>query len=403
MLALVLEAAVRFIRNMASYNVRTVVGLFSLTIIVGHPTDKCMPSPPPTISARTKHNCVNVHAVALRMQNHAGPSGYDRLAPFLTQNIVRAQRAKNLSERILLKLLARYVEHSGSTWYSRESLLTELHLAKEWLRNDHQLFHFLYGENSFRYLTNLRRISKRKNWAVATFHTPAWKFHEKVQHQRHIEQLDGAIAVSTVQMPFLETLLPGRVHFVPHGVDTDFFQPSETPPRGPLNFIMVGSHLRDYDIAAQAIGVIGRKYPSTRFTIVTNPTEARRFDGFTNTEVLAGVSDEKLRELYQASHALLLPLTDSTANNSLLEAMACGLPVVSTDLVGVRDYIDHPAAVLTPRGELDALVEVLDNFCKFGVPDEMRDASRTQALKFDWARVAGRTQSIYAQIMSERV
>lgn len=46
--------------------------------------------------------------------------------------------------------------------------------------------------------------------------------------------------------------------------------------------------------------------------------------------------------MYQESD-LLVVLLDSTANNSLLEAMACGMPMVTTDLQGVRDYVARSA------------------------------------------------------------
>lgn len=50
------------------------------------------------------------------------------------------------------------------------------------------------------------------------------------------------------------------------------------------------------------------------------------------------ISNEQLLYLYNNSRLLFLPLKDSTANNSLLEALACGVPVVATDLPGIKDY-----------------------------------------------------------------
>ena len=50
------------------------------------------------------------------------------------------------------------------------------------------------------------------------------------------------------------------------------------------------------------------------------------------------VSDEKLRDFYQKSYLLLMPMESCSANNSLVEALACGLPVVTTAIGGIEDY-----------------------------------------------------------------
>ena len=45
-------------------------------------------------------------------------------------------------------------------------------------------------------------------------------------------------------------------------------------------------------------------------------------------------------------------------NNSLLEGMASGLAVVSTDLQGIRDYASEKGCVLVEKGDVDTLTDV---------------------------------------------
>jgi glycosyltransferase involved in cell wall biosynthesis len=63
--------------------------------------------------------------------------------------------------------------------------------------------------------------------------------------------------------------------------------------------------------------------------------------------------------LYNDSRLLFLPLIDATANNSLLEASACGVPVITSDLPAVREYTDDSFAYYY-RCEKDCVDYVLE-------------------------------------------
>ena len=49
-----------------------------------------------------------------------------------------------------------------------------------------------------------------------------------------------------------------------------------------------------------------------------------------------GLTDAELRDLYHSSDIAFIPLTNATANNAVLEAMASGIPLISTDLPAIR-------------------------------------------------------------------
>jgi len=124
------------------------------------------------------------------------------------------------------------------------------------------------------------------------------------------------------------------LHQVLHGIDTDFFTPrTEARREGPFRCVTAGHWLRDWT-AVRAVAVA---LPDVEFHVVTDRDTG--LAGLANVRTHRNVDDATLRSIYQQSDALFLPLVQSTANNTLLEGIACGLPAVSTDLPSVGIFI----------------------------------------------------------------
>ena len=342
---------------------------------------------------------LEVNIINLRMSHHAGPSGYDRIAQGLQANPIIPDM-RNIPIRIASKLLSPLISGSGSLWYNRVSMCSEFYAANAWLRNNNQLFHFLYGENSYRYFGNIRSLWNRQNKLLCTFHTPIWRLREVVQCEKHYRYLDAVVIMSNSQRDyFVEQLDSDRVFFVPHGVDTDYFSPRQelrlSDPPG-LRFVTVGYHLRDFEVLAKIASALERYHPTARIDLVARPDRVGLLEGRPNVRCLSGISDAELLELYQTSDVLLLPLVDATANNSLLEGMACGLPVVSTDLPGVRDYVSDGCSLLSPIKDADAHINAVLDICEGRVElSSMARASREKAEEFDWPRVSAMLEAVY--------
>jgi len=222
-----------------------------------------------------------------------------------------------------------------------------------------------------------------------------------VVDRKHLARTDAAIVVSTAQMDFLcEIVGHDRVFFVPHGIDVNYFSPAEKRLEQSDKFqcLFVGRHLRDLGTLANTAKLLASDKQFS-FTVVTRQDKFDRFANLKNVTALANINDRQLLELYQQSDLLVLPLLDCTANNTLLEAMACGLPIVSTDLQGVRDYVSNESAILVPKGDARAFADVLVSLERDRHQlAAMAEASRPQAIIFRWESVAKRTWDVYRQV-----
>lgn len=292
-----------------------------------------------------------------------------------------------------------------ANWYDRNAFSLEFELLIEMIRSSSSVFHFLYGEHSTRYLGLLNRIFGNKNRIVATYHQLPSFFERRIEQFSHVKYLDAVILVGSNQRAVFEKIATSdKIHVIPHGVDTSFFVPGDELPgerKKYVQCITVGSNYRDFDTHIQVIqylnGIVGS---DIRFVVVGSKQYASYYENISNVKYLHGVSDNEMRRLYQDSDVLLLPLLDATACNALLEGMSCGLPIIITDVGGVRDYVDESCAILTPlQDAMEMSMELtqllLDKQKRINIG---RNARNRAVNWLDWKVVASDIQKIYLDL-----
>jgi glycosyltransferase involved in cell wall biosynthesis len=270
------------------------------------------------------------------------------------------------------------------------------HSAPGCLLNRTQIVHFLDGEHGVQFLPAwLKNINRGRAKIVASYHQPVELLKTLIRPEL-IDKLDHVNLVSPTQTSyFLQFLPPERVSVILHGIDTKFFEPRmQSEERNIFRCITVGHHLRDW----QAIAAVADKLKVERdieFHIVTShQTSIEEFD---NVVIHRNVSDETLLSIYQQSDVLFMPLKDSTANNALLEGIACGLPVVSTKLDSVAAYLPGGEALLVenndPRQLTDALLKLRGNS---DTRLKMGRQARRRAGELSWLTRAQEYEKIYS-------
>jgi glycosyltransferase involved in cell wall biosynthesis len=235
----------------------------------------------------------------------------------------------------------------------------------------------------------------RRPRMVATFHQPAALLPGMVDATA-LARLDAVVLLCEAQRAAVEGLVdPARIHVLPHGVDCGFFTPGPRRDGPGFRLLSVGHWLRDHATAFAVLARLRAAGLDATLRLVT-PTPPQGVPEGVALE--AGLDDEVLRQAYRDADALLLPLEDATANNAILEAMACGCPVVTTDVGGVAEMTGD-AARLVPRGDARALADaVLALAADAGAAAALGRAARARAEALDWRHVAARHAALYERL-----
>ena len=330
-------------------------------------------------------------------------SGYTRLSKHIPESqLVHETRAnsRSIGERTLVKMLDTF---AGSSWYRLASLKLEYRAFQAMQAGFGGLIHLMWAERDWGFIDQLP-IDRWNTALCGTFHSPPDTLPKVVNAPKRLKNFAAVILMSEVQRPFFESLgVPSdRIHVVHHGIDCEFFNPSRTDRKGRFTAIFVGNYRRNFDLLAQICGLL-EPYEDIEIRIIAPKSRIAGFAGRKNVRASSGLSDVDLRDAYRESSCLLLTLETATANNAILEAMACGLPIVAEDVGGVGEYTGTSSAILCQLGSAEEIVgAILRLYKNADMRRRMGDAARARAEELSWSMVGKRTVAVYEEVLAKR-
>jgi glycosyltransferase involved in cell wall biosynthesis len=165
---------------------------------------------------------------------------------------------------------------------------------------------------------------------------------------------------------------------IPNVVDVLRFRPADAEdrrdPRAPHIVVARNlEHLYGNDVAIRAFAHVRKRLPAARLTIAGSGPEAetlRRLAvelGVADAVRFAGRLDpDEMVDLYRSADLTLNPSRADNTPNSILESLACGVAVVSTDVGGVPFLVEHSQTAMlvapdSPEPTAAAISHVLDD------------------------------------------
>jgi len=343
-----------------------------------------------------------VHHVLYRHPHHAGASGYDRLCDFVGEEIQVNPALYYAGETLLRPWALLDARFGGHFEYSRYDWVLERALMSAMRKERGALFHVLYGEKNFRHSWKLAGVNGNK--LIATLHHPAEHYEWLFRSTRHLGFLSHAIVMSEALRAFAEDLVgKGRVSVVPYGVDVNYFKPIARRRDGKVpRLVFAGFHERDYDALSHIVQALMSAHDTAEFVMISRDSRceqiARRFPA--RTRCVAQLSDDDYLAALQTSDLMVLPLKRSVACTAVLEALACGVPVLTND-GGIRDYVGK-AGILCEVGDSSGMADAALSLLRDAHSlEQMQAAARERALAFAWPLIARRTVDVYHSVMCQ--
>jgi glycosyltransferase involved in cell wall biosynthesis len=290
------------------------------------------------------------------------------------------------------------------------SRLQTIPLLAFFLFGSHDILFYLKASPASRWFMKLRSlppngcivagtIESQTDWRDETIRRPAIQLLEET-----VLRCDVLYSNSAFVKRSLEKNYKLSSEIVPTGVDTDFFTPNwDKPTNGRPRVLFVGS-LRAFK-GPQVVITAAQRYPQADFIIVGDGVMARelseRAKGLTNVVMRGALGRTAVREEYRAADVFLFPSRWEGSPRVLMEAAACGLPVVAR-----KDY--EPESVIEGKtgflgGSDEELIAGLEQF--LANPELSRTFGRagcSHMAQFSWDVITRRWEGIFTDLALKR-
>jgi len=284
----------------------------------------------------------------------------------------------------------------------RPDLLHALHLTS---------YGFLAGLSGF-------QPSVVSVWGTDVLEAPSWTpLHAWIT--RHALRRAGAVTATGLRLAEATlAYMPERkpVHVIPYGVDLVRFSPPAWPAAHTGDTVTVGAVARlspekGLDALLRAVAASAAR-ERLRVVLAGDGPERGRLERLAGELGLAGqvefrgaVAHDDVPRVLHELDIFAMPSTAEGFGVAAVEAAACGVPVVASNVHGIPDVVvDGQTGVLVPPGDAKALAGAIERLAgDQSLRERMGAAGRAfVAREYDWQRNARQMESLYDAMVAGR-
>lgn len=223
------------------------------------------------------------------------------------------------------------------------------------------------------------------------------------------------------QLTDIAPVKSGQISVIPMGIDTELFSPHPDPVTRPLfngkRIILVVGRLVDMKgivFLIDALPEVLTHFPGTDLVVIGSGPEygaliqrARDIGLLDHVRFVGLVGHKELPAFYRSANVFVLPSINKGGVTEalgvvLLEAMACGCPVIGSDVGGIPDIItDGENGFLVPEQDPKALAEkILLVFSDDGLRKKLVQKGMDRVHEsFSWEKISERFTGVYLQAL----
>jgi glycosyltransferase involved in cell wall biosynthesis len=319
----------------------------------------------------------------------------------------------HVSMFVLGKPDARIVARENTRLIQLPQRRQSVRILREFLCGAHQVLFYMKASPASRWYLNLRKKWNDRRTTIGTLESQSDLRNEPfiaAQAIRLWEQTilrcDRLFSTSLSVQKSLDREYGLRSEIIPTGVDTKFFVPDKPRPPNPRPRVLFVGSLRTYKQPHIVMDAAAR-FPQADFHIAgdgplagdlrTRATTER----LKNVEFLGLLQSDRLRLEYQCADIFLFPSRWEGSPKVILEAAACGLPVIARS-----DYLPetvlHGVSGFQAASDQSIFAYLEDLLSNPALRQEFGRNGRRLSEKYDWDVITAQWEEAFTRSVAQR-
>jgi glycosyltransferase involved in cell wall biosynthesis len=336
---------------------------------------------------------------------------------FLDDLVTPGSVSSRFSEAIFSLRLARYIARNRAKF-----AVVNLHapsgfvygIRRRWSRSSDSPPYVmtLHGLEERRVHAMSREAKKGRAWNFATknrlwhrlYHFPRFRWSIRTADAAHVYSRDV-----WAMLHLKYDLDAERVAYIPNGVERRFFTSRTYESRGQLRLLYAGTWLDQRGIfyLRDALRKVRPLIPALTMTFAGPGAPGEEIHRFFGDELASRivvqptVSAERMPDLYAEHDIFVFPSIVEGLPNVLMEAMASGMPVITTETCGMPDIIENDFnGLLIPPADAAALEEVILRLANCeDLRRKLGMAARETMKRFTWERTGRIVEALFKRTL----